>query len=44
LKNSSHMLGELGPLPATGYDIYVPLPQSSEFRGVLDEWADRTFG
>ena len=38
--NSSHMLSELGPLPATGLDIYAPLPQSSEFRGALDAWAD----
>lgn len=39
--NASHMLGELGPLPATGLDIYAPLPQSSEFRGALDSWIDR---
>lgn len=43
LANSSHMLGELGPLPATGLDIYAPLPLSSEFRGVLDVWADSLF-
>lgn len=43
LLNASHPLGELGPLPATGYDIYVPLPLSSEFRGVLDAWVDSTF-
>ncbi|WP_089244214.1 alpha/beta fold hydrolase [Rhodococcoides kyotonense] len=41
--NSSHMLSELGPLPATGFDIYAPLPQSSEFRGALDAWADSAF-
>lgn len=41
--NSSHLLSELGPLPATQFDIYVPLPQSSEFRGVLDAWADSAF-
>lgn len=44
LANASHALGELGPLPATGYDIYVPLPLSSEFRGVLGAWTDRAFG
>nr|WP_296764658.1 alpha/beta hydrolase [Rhodococcus sp. (in: high G+C Gram-positive bacteria)] len=43
LANSSHALGELGPLPASGYDIYVPLPLSSEFRGVLSGWAGRAF-
>ncbi|WP_084727233.1 alpha/beta hydrolase [Rhodococcoides yunnanense] len=44
LANASHTLGELGPLPATGLDIYVPLPLSSEFRGALDAWTDRVFG
>lgn len=44
LANASHMLAELGPLPATGVDIYAPLPVSSEFRGVLNGWADRAFG
>lgn len=43
LINASHQLSELGPLPATQFDIYVPLPQSSEFRGVLDAWADSAF-
>ena len=43
LINASHMLAELGPLPATGLDINVPLPLSSEFRGVLDGWAGRAF-
>lgn len=43
LVNSSHMLGELGPLPATGFDIYAPLPQSAEFDGVLRGWAGRSF-
>ncbi|WP_261768511.1 MULTISPECIES: S9 family peptidase [unclassified Rhodococcus (in: high G+C Gram-positive bacteria)] len=41
--NASHMLAELGPLPTTGFDMYAPLPQSSEFRGALDAWVDRAF-
>ncbi len=44
LLNASHSLGELGPLPATGVDIFLPLPQSCEFRGVLDAWAAAAFG
>lgn len=44
LTTASHLLGELGPLPATGYDIYLPLPLSTEFRGVLDAWSDTAFG
>jgi hypothetical protein len=41
--NASHTLGELGPLPATGVDLYLPLPLSSEFRGALGTWAENTF-
>lgn len=43
LLNASHSLGELGPLPATGVDLFLPLPQSCEFRGVLDAWAGTAF-
>lgn len=41
--NASHTLGELGPLRATSFDLYVPLPVSSEFRGALGRWAVHTF-
>ncbi|MGA9871579.1 MAG: alpha/beta hydrolase, partial [Rhodococcus sp. (in: high G+C Gram-positive bacteria)] len=41
---ASHTLGELGPVPATGLDVYVPLPMSVEFRAALDEWTAAAFG
>ncbi|WP_415972590.1 alpha/beta hydrolase [Rhodococcus sp. 077-4] len=38
--NSSHMLGELGPLPADPNIALAPLPLSSEFRDAFGVWAD----
>ncbi|MFD1815170.1 alpha/beta hydrolase [Rhodococcus gannanensis] len=39
LANASHLLDELGPFPPSRIDPLVPLPESTEFAGVLHEWA-----
>ena len=38
--NSSHTLGELGPLPADPNTALAPLPLSSEFRDAFGAWVD----
>ncbi|MBY4215195.1 MULTISPECIES: alpha/beta hydrolase [Nocardiaceae] len=38
--NSSHMLGELGPLPADPNTALAPLPLSGEFRDAFGRWVD----
>lgn len=36
--SASHTLGELGPLPASGLEIYLPLPVSTEYVEAMRQW------